>query len=130
MFMWSGVRTDDSMNRPRELSGSALAAYDLQWRRFVDRSLERGIAPLPATAETVEAYIGEISGSGSRVSTVKVTAAAIAGFHVDEALESPCANPRVQRTLAEMADREPPFPGQSKPLDLDCYLVLRETGLQ
>lgn len=116
------------MNRPRQLSARALAGYDSLSRIIVEWSLERGIAP-PATAETVGAYIGEMSGFGSRAS-LPVAAVTIVKFHVDEGLESSCADSGVQRTLAEMADRKPPFTGRSKLLGLDCYLALRETALQ
>ena len=75
------------------------------------------------------AYIGEMSGFGSRAS-LPVAAVTIVKFHVDEGLESSCADSGVLRTLAEMADRKPPFTGRSKPLGLDCYLALRETALQ
>ena len=118
------------MNRPRELSERTLAGYELQWSRFVEWSQGRGLTPMPATAETVERYINEMSGWGARVSSVRVAAAAIARRHVDEGLDNPCADQRVQRTLTELAAKDPPVTGRSRPLDLNCYLTIRDTALE
>ena len=118
------------MNRPRELSERTLAGYELQWSRFAEWSQARGMMPMPATTEIVERYINEMSDWGARVSSVKVAVAAIARRHIDEGLDNPCSDQRVQRTLAEMAEREVPITGRSRPLDLNCYIAIRDTALE
>lgn len=97
----------DRVTSARRASRAAntVAAYGVQWGRFVSWCAERGVEPAPAAPETAAAYLTEM-GATRRISTVKVAASAIAAFHRAAGLPVPTADPVVAEAIAGIARRQ------------------------
>lgn len=59
------------------------AAYDWAWGRFTQWCQERGRVPLPATAQTLANYIGQMIGVGLAPNTINQAVGAIRSTHRD-----------------------------------------------
>src|SRR2546425_1084995 len=77
---------------------NTLRGYRSDWRHFVEWSQARDICPLPASAETVAAYIAECAGR-LKVGSIQRRLNAIAEAHKAMGLESPTSAGMVRNTL-------------------------------
>ena len=104
------------------------ASYASQWNRFVAWSQVSGRCSLPASPEDVAAYLADRSETGARPSTLRVAAAAIARNHRDAGFDEPVQRGVARTLLYEVTRGEAPGPTRALPLDLDCYLAIRNTA--
>ena len=102
--------------------------YASQWNHFVAWSRASGKCSLPASPEDVAAYLEDRSGTGARPSTLRVVAAAIARNHRDAGFDAPIHRGAARITLDELTQEDSPRPVRALPLDLDCYLAIRNTA--
>ena len=77
---------------------STLRGYTADWRDFCAWSEGKGLAPLPATAEAIAAYIAECAGR-LKVGSIQRRLNAIAEAHKAAGLESPTHNATVKNTM-------------------------------
>ena len=110
---------------PRSRTGTS---YVNQWNRFVGWSQASGRCSLPASPEDVAAYLEDWSETGARPSTLRVAAAAIAHRHAG--FDVPLHRGVAKTVLDELTRDDDPGPSRALPLDLDCYLAIRETAHQ
>ena len=103
-------------------------SYVSQWNRFVTWSEASGRRSLPASPEDVAAYLEDRSETGARPSTLRVVAAAIARNHRDAGFDAPVHRGVTRTVLEELTQEDSPRPARALPLDLDCYLAIRNTA--
>ena len=103
-------------------------SYASQWNRFVSWSQALGRCSLPASPEDVTAYLEDRSETGARPSTLRVVAAAIARNHRAAGFDVPVHQGVARITLDDLARDDSPGPTRAIPLDLDCYLAIRQTA--
>ena len=104
------------------------ASYASQWNRFVAWSHASGRRSLPASTQDVAAYLEDRSETGARPSTLRVAAAAIARNHKDAGFDMPVHHGVARTVLDELARDDVPGPTRALPLDVNCYLAIRETA--
>ena len=104
------------------------ASYTSQWNRFVAWSQASGRCSLPASPADVAAYLEDRSDTGARPSTLRVAAAAIARSHKDAGFDVPLHQGVARTVLDELTKDDNPGPNRALPLDLDCYLAIRNTA--
>lgn len=104
------------------------ASYVSQWNRFVAWSRASGKSSLPASPEDVVAYLKDRSKTGAKHSTLKVAAAAIARNQREAGFDVPVHHGFARTVLDELTQNDSPAPLRALPLDLDCYLAIRETA--
>ena len=102
--------------------------YASQWNHFVAWSRASGKCSLPASPQDVAAYLEDRSGTGARPSTLRVVAAAIARNHRDAGFDAPVHRGVAGTVLGELTQEHSPRPARALPLDLDCYLAIRNTA--
>lgn len=76
-----------------------LRGYYADWRHFSTWCEGVHVTAMPATPETVAAYLGAIAAAGLRVKTIERRAAAIRHFHKAAGYDNPAAHPGVRATL-------------------------------
>jgi len=77
-------------------------AYAADWKHFDTWCAAHGRPALPASAETVMLYLGELGGAGKRLNTITRRLAAIAQVHRFAGLDSPSQERPVRQLLAGM----------------------------
>ena len=112
----------------RHLDSRRGASYASQWNRFVAWSQASERSPLPASPEDVAAYLEDRWQSGAKPSTLKVVAAAIARNHKEAGFAAPFHGGAARTVLDELTQDDTPNPARALPLDLDCYLAIRNTA--
>ena len=105
-------------------------SYANQWNRFVTWSEASGRPSLPAAPEDVAAYLEDRSDTGARPSTLRVVAAAIARNHRDAGFDVPVHHDIARTVLDELTRDDAPAPTRALPLDLECYLAIRNSARQ
>src|SRR5690349_9787607 len=95
-------------------SESTLRGYESDWRDFCAWCESRGLCPLPATAETVAAYIAECAGR-LKVGSVQRRLNAIAEAHRAVGLETPTHSPIVTNTMKGIRRTKGTAPAQKAP---------------
>lgn len=78
-------------------------AYSADWSSFVAYCAERGVAPLPAPAEVVRAYLAHLADDGLSVATIRRRATSISAVHQVAGFPSPTTSPEVRATLRGIA---------------------------
>lgn len=73
-------------------------AYRGQWQAFADYCTAAGVRSLPATPETVAAYIARRATAGSSVATIEQALAAIAKAHLTARHDTPTTSAEVSLT--------------------------------
>lgn len=83
--------------------------YRTQWRLFREWTLRQGKACLPASPDTVARYLVDRGSRGLSISTIRVSATAIAAVHRWWNFQSPTRTRTVRRTLKQLAhmDKRP-----------------------
>lgn len=104
--------------------------YLYQWHTFLRWCHGSGRKRIPAAPEDVAAYLKERVERGTRSSTLKVAAAAIASHHKLSGHANPCDSQIVQSILTDLRRNEEPAQRRSLPLDLDCYSAIRRTAFE
>lgn len=84
----------------QQVAPATLRAYRTDARLFAEWCAERGVAALPASAETVATYLSALAAGGAKFSTVRRRAAAIKFAHETGDSESPTSSRLVRATLA------------------------------
>ena len=74
------------------------------------------------------AYLEDKAEAGTRASTIKVAAAAIAHNHKDAGFDVTLRHGVARTVLEELTQDDSPGPTRALPLDLDCYLAIRKTA--
>jgi len=96
------------------IAPATLRAYRSALKDFAAWCSERETAPIPATAETVAAYLAALADRGLSVSTVTQRAGAIRWAHESADLGSPTASKTVRATLAGIRRRVGVAPKRQK----------------
>ena len=86
-------------------SGATRRAYHAAWRQFVAWCDQHDYDPLPATPETVAAYLTDREEAGRSFATLKVDRAGIRYFHEARGLNSPTQSAGVSRVLRGLGRR-------------------------
>ena len=86
------------------------ASYVHEWKRFVAWSEAAGKRSLPATPEDVAAYLENRAQAGTRASTIKVVAAAIAHNQKDAGFDVPLLQGVARTVLDELTQDDSPRP--------------------
>jgi len=79
---------------------NTVRTYKAAWREFENFAQARGVAALPASAETVAEYLAALADNGAKVSTVEVKLAAIAWRHRGAKATDPTVFELVKGTMA------------------------------
>lgn len=99
-------------------------AYRAQWRLFSEWTSRRGMVRLPASPDTVSKYLSNRAKSGSGVSTIRASAAAIAAVHRLYGFRSPTYSRVVRSTLRRLAYRYRRAAVSARPLtDIAVYAI-------
>jgi site-specific recombinase XerD len=81
-------------------SPATQAAYRSDWRIFELWCLKRGLSPLPASPESLCAFLADEASAGRRASTLGRRLAAVRYFHRAAGLETPTGDEKVKAVLA------------------------------
>jgi site-specific recombinase XerD len=109
---------------------NTLRGYTADWRDFCVWSDVHGLAPLPATPESVAAYIAECAGR-LKVGSIQRRLNAISEAHKAVGLESPTASPQVRNVIKGIRRTHGTAPAQKAPaLTDDIRAMVRVTGSQ
>jgi integrase len=93
-------------------------AYQADFDAFRAWCFLAGMSPLPATPETVAAYLRAESAAGKAVATLRRRAATIARLHTAATLPSPCSSEAVRLALRALARERGTQQRQASPLTL------------
>ena len=116
-------RIDDALAASR--SPRTREAYAQQWRTFETWCERHGHAPLPATPETVAAYLVDRAADGCKPTTVALSMSSIAAAHRSVGAESPCDHEGVRQTLAGIRRQAAAPPRQAAGLTLQALAAIR-----
>ncbi len=94
-------------------------AYASDWRHFTDWTLEHEREAMPATVDTVSAYLAVMAQSGLKVSTIRRRAAAIAYFHKLNGHDAPTSAELVRAVLSGIAREHAAAPVRKAPVTAD-----------
>ena len=98
------------------LAPATLRVYGTAWRYFTRWCETRGCESLPATPQTVAAYVSDRAGHGTSYSTIRAAAAAIRHHHEALEMDSPTLSLLVRRKLGDLRKRaEVSTPGRRRP---------------
>ena len=112
-----------------EVARNTVKNYRIQWRRFIDWALGKGMAAIPASPAQVAAYLAErIEEYGHKPATLRVAAAAIAFVHRTVGLDDPCASVEVKRTLRGATRKAGREQKQAEGLTAEVLGVIQETA--
>ena len=106
------------------------ASYASQWNHFVAWADASGRSSLPASTQDVADYLRSKWDSGTKFSTLKVAAAAIARIHKEAGFAAPFQGGVANSALVQLTGGDSPVPARALPLDLDCYLAIRKTAYE
>jgi len=107
---------------------NTLRGYRSDWREFIAWCEGRSIGPLPASPETVAAYIADCA-SRLKVGSIQRRLNAIAEAHKAVALESPTHAPIVTNTMKGIRRTKGTAPSQKSPaLTDDIRAMVEATG--
>ena len=111
------------------VSKNTRRTYGYQWDAFVKWAQERGMAPFPANAEQVAAYLAErFWDEGHSPTTLRTAAAAISFVHRNGNEDDPCARLEVRDALAGAAHVYGHRTKQARGLTSAVFNVIRETA--
>ena len=103
--------------------------YGERWRNFCSWTARKGLSTLPASPQTVVRYLMELASTGSSLSTIRVTAAAIACAHRLQREKSPTGTELVRTTLRGLARNIGRPQRQAQALTLEALEAIRGTAL-
>ena len=103
--------------------------YGERWRNFLAWTADKGLSPLPASPQTVARHLVELANSGSSLSTIRVTAAAVACAHRLREKKSPTRTELVRETLRGLARTIGRPQRQAQALTLEALEAIRSTAL-
>lgn len=81
-------------------SAATIKAYASGWRDFLDFCEQREVTPLPASEQTVAAYLAALADGGARAATIARRLVVISQAHRAADLPSPTTSSLVRRTHA------------------------------
>ena len=84
----------------RSKSAATIKAYAAGWRDFLAFCSERGLSALPASDQTVAAYLAELADRGAKAATIARRLVVISQAHRAADLPSPTSSSLVRRTHA------------------------------
>jgi site-specific recombinase XerD len=99
-------------------------AYRAAWREFETWAAEHGAQSLPASPETVAAYLSALATGGAKFSTISVKRAAIGSAHRTAKLADPCRDELVRMVLGGIARKKRIRPTKKAPLTVDLVRQL------
>src|SRR5579862_3014244 len=109
---------------------NTLRGYTADWRDFCAWSDAHGLSPLPATPESVAAYIAECAGR-LKTGSIQRRLNAIAEAHKAVGLESPTASPMVRNVMKGIRRVKGTAPVQKAPaLTADVLAMVNATDSQ
>ena len=99
------VSIERELESAARYAASALApatrrAYDHDWGVFAEWCVARGLSPMPASPETLAAYLAAEADRDLHPVTITKRAAAIAAAHRSQGQPSPCESPAIAAVLA------------------------------
>ena len=95
---------------------NTIIAYTRCWKDFSADCEQMKLSALPASPETVSAYISLMADAGAKVSTINQRLAAISYFHSIAELDDPTTHPIVRVTIAGIRRVCGTAPNQKAPL--------------
>lgn len=98
-------------------------AYAQGWRQFEDFCLGAAARALPATPETVAAFVAHLANLGRSIATIELRLAAVAAAHRTKQFDSPTKSELVHRTIQGLRRLKGSAPSQKSPITLK---VLRQ----
>ena len=112
-----------------EVARNTVKNYRIQWRRFIDWALRKGMPAIPASPAQVAAYLAErIEEYGHKPATLRVAASAIAFVHRSVGLDDPCASVEVKRTLRGATRKAGREQKQAEGLTAEVLSVIQEAA--
>jgi site-specific recombinase XerD len=99
------ARLPDAAERAQDYAGRAksaatIRAYAAGWRDFLRFCEQRGVSALPASDQTVAAYLADMADRGARTATIARRLVVISQAHKAADLPSPTGSSLVRRTHA------------------------------
>ncbi len=104
-------------------------SYITQWRLFSDWTLQRRMAQLPASPDTVATYLSERGRRGVSFSTIRASATAIAAVHRIRGFQTPTHSLVVRSTIRELSASQRRPTARTKPLTFRGFQAIRSTAL-
>jgi site-specific recombinase XerD len=80
-------------------AASTRRAYGADWRHFQTWCETVSLSPLPATPESIAAYLGAMASAGAKAKTIERRCTAIRHFHQLAGADNPAAHPGVKATM-------------------------------
>ena len=112
-----------------EVAETTKLNYRVQWRRFTNWALGRGVTALPADPVQVATYLAErLERDGHRPATLRAACSAISFVHRNAELDDPCAEPEVRRTLKSATRKAGSFQKQADALTAEAFTVIETTA--
>jgi site-specific recombinase XerD len=102
-------------------------AYRAAWQEFQAWGAEHGAPTLPASPETVAAYLSALASAGAKFSTIAVKRAGIASAHRAAGHPDPCRSELVRMVMSGIARRLRVRPAKKAPLTADLVRQLVAT---
>jgi len=103
-------------------SDATRRAYASDWRIFIRWTVERGLTALPASPETVCAFLASQAESGTKASTLGRRLASIRLAHTSAGLEPPTSSEAVKTTMKGVRRSIGTKPAQKAPATSDRLL--------
>lgn len=114
----------DDLEYAAELAAGARAvsterAYDTDIRAWGAYAEERGLRSFPANSGAFAAFIGHLSKSGLKLSTIRRRCSAVAQWHRDQGEISPTDDPKIKQVLRGLARKHKKAPVKKRALTGD-----------
>lgn len=106
-------------------------AYRMGWKSFLSFCEDTGLPPLPASPQTIVAYMEHLAIEGYSYNTIDTWLSAIAAVHTEREDVNPCQTPPVRQQRKNLRRTMDLTADQKKPLlleHLDRILDLMETS--
>jgi len=105
---------------------NTVAGYGYDWRMFCDWAKSRGLATLPASAETVALYLTDLLTQGKKITTARRRRCAILHEHVAQGLPAP-DSAEIGTLLLGAQRRRGEKPRQMKPISVQELALMSAT---
>ena len=127
-----GLTREDSKRVAMLLASSQAANtrrnYAKEYQAFSSWCAERGLEALPATPDTVAAYLAHLAAAGKMVSTIRGARAGIADAHRQAGHENAASHAGVLLVVAGMARLDLRPQTQARPLTAEALAAIRATA--
>lgn len=109
-------------------SDSTRRNYRAQWEAFHEWADAAGRSSMPASADTICAFVTERAESGYRPASIRVALAAIGFAHRTAELANPCETEQVRRVVSGVTRKLGAHQRQARPIDRAAYSAIVATA--